>query len=558
MNKDNFIGLIILSLLLSLFLFKNRNNQNLNQKVDNKTENTQKLEEQRNTESDSKDILPSKNGNINLESIKSFKKNIENQDINTEIILENDEIKAYFSSIGGCITKVVLKNYKNVNNKDVVILENSNIMNFNINKSNLNTYNLTFEYDKINDEKIIFRSRDAEGGDNIVITYKLNKERPFEVEQSVFTKENNEIGYIFNDILQQQELNAKECKSKSSVNYLNVNDEVITLNSDPRNEKIEKISDAKWIAFKQKFFTTGIKIDNKIDVEIRIKDINNGILECSSLLKLKSSNNEFKINYFFGPNSYNILKQFTKSFEKNIYLGIPIVSHFNKYVVMPFSEYLSKNINGFLIILILAILLKLLLFPIGIKIYIVTQKMQLLNKIMPFLKERYKNDQQRLAIEQISLYREFGINPLSVLLYNLTQFPFIIAIYNFIPVELIFRNSHFLWCKDMSTYDSILNLNFNIPFYGDHVSLSSILMTITMLIHIIYNSKEMGQGYKINPFHLVIATFMLCVSNRFCCALNIYYVIFNIFTFISQIIFKRIIKFDDFENKINAKIRELK
>ena len=162
-------------------------------------------------------------------------------------------------------------------------------------------------------------------------------------------------------------------------------------------------------------------------------------------------------------------------------------------------------------------------------------------------------------MQQIFLYREFGINPLKMLLYNIVQFPFIIALYNYIPIEFSFRNSSFLWCKDLSSYDSILDIGFNIPLYGSHVSLSAILLGFTMLIYLVMNNTQVEQsGNKVGSFHIFFMIFMVVISNRFCCALNIYYLFFNVVTFLVQFFLNKCVDITEFKNRVDKKIEQLK
>ena len=130
--------------------------------------------------------------------------------------------------------------------------------------------------------------------------------------------------------------------------------------------------------------------------------------------------------------------------------------------------------------------------------------------------------------------------------------------YNYVPVELSFRNSSFLWCKDLSSYDSICDLGFNIPFYGSHISLSAILLGFTMILYMITNNPQIDEsGKRVTGFQIFFLIFMIAISNRFCCALNIYYLFFNFVNFILQVIFSRYINIDDFKRRVDLKIKQI-
>ena len=499
MSKENLIGIVILTILFSVFVMKNGGGKNTNvitnDRVIDKIDNNK--------------VETNENSNPNVLEVDKIRSIKEKTDEQLDIVLENEEMEAHFSKKGGCISKIILKNYKNHKDENVVLLDKTSVSNFKIIESDINTYDIDFITSKITEEEVVFKSINEKY--NIVISYQLNNENKFEIKQTVKTNNNNKINFTFNNILAQQEFDIKDCKNKSAINY-SENGEIKNLYFCQNDTKISKITNCEWVAFKQKFFISGICYNDKMKGELYIKDTNKGVTECNLIAEIESNNNNFELKYFFGPSKYNILKNFTNSFEKNIYLGFPIVSTFNKYIVLPFSEYIGEKTSCILIIFLLVILLKILVLPINIRIYIVTQKIKLLNKVIVILKEKYKNNQQRLAIEQINLYREFGINPLSVLLYNIVQFPFIIAIYNFIPIEMMFRHCSFLWCNDISSSDSVFNFGFNIPFYGDHISISSILMGLTMLFYLLFNDNQSEEGHnKIGLAHIFIMIFMICI-----------------------------------------------
>ena len=460
---------------------------------------------------------------------------------------------------GGCISKIVLKKYKNHKGENVTLIDRTNVVNFELVNLGINTYDLKFLANRISDSKIVFSLMNPS---NIVISYELNKKNQFEILQTIRTTENSEINFTFNNILLQNEYNLDDCKNKSSINYFENNSMKSLYFSN--DKKTKEINNCRWVSFKQKFFTSGFSSENKMSGEIYIKGTDKGVNESNLFAKLTSSNNYFKIKYFFGPNKYQILKSFTGSFEDNIYLGIPVVSSLNKYIILPFSEYVRGWASSIFVLLILVILIKLLILPINFKIYIITKRIRLINEIINILKEKYKNNQQKLVIEQINIFKEFGVNPLSILLYNIIQFPFIIAIYNFIPIEMMFRHSKFLWCNDISSNDYIFNLGFNIPFYGSQVSLSSILMGLTMLVYSFFSEaspvdmKTDGENSKIRLHHIFIMIFMVCMSVRFCCALNIYYIFFNIITLITQVLFSRYINDDKFQQMVNVKMNQIR
>lgn len=567
-NRRELVGLAIFTILFSILMGRyltrfRKKSKGSDKVVTNKVSTNQEVSKVDDSSKDDENVAIKKSGEksskFDIDSIRPIiERNIGNNF--DDIVLENDEIIAHFSLNGGCISKVVLKKYKNHRGENVVLVDRKNIINFELVNLGINTYDLKFLANKLSDSELEFSLIDE--NHNIVILYKLGVENKFEILQTIKTVGNSEVNFTFDNILLQNEYNLDDCKNKSSINYFE-NDTVKSLYFS-NNKKVEKISNCKWVAFKQKFFTSGFSPENQMNGEVFIRGNDRGVNESNLCAKLVSENNCFNIKYFFGPNKYKILQTFADSFGKNIYLGIPLVSSLNRYIILPFSEYLGEGISSVLVIVILVILIKLLILPINLKIYIITRKIKLLNEIINVLKEKYKNNQQRLAIEQINVYREFGVNPLSVLLYNIIQFPFIIAIYNFIPVEIMFRHSKFLWCNDISSSDYVFNLGFNIPFYGDNVSLSAVLMGLTILAYTFFSEisfddmKNNESKTKIGVPHVFLMIFMVCISTKFCCALNIYYIFFNIVTFVTQILFAKYIKDDGFQHRVKVKINQIR
>jgi YidC/Oxa1 family membrane protein insertase len=183
---------------------------------------------------------------------------------------------------------------------------------------------------------------------------------------------------------------------------------------------------------------------------------------------------------YFGPNDYKKLGQVTESFAKNVYLGWPPVYWINKFVIFPVFYFLTNQIGNFgLIIIILVILMRILLLPLSYRSYLSMAKMKALKPELDEIKEKFGEDMTKIQQEQMKLYQQVGVNPLSGCIPLLLQMPILFAMFYLFPNSIELRQQSFLWAEDLSTYDSIVNLPFTIPFYGDHVSLFTLLMTIS-------------------------------------------------------------------------------
>lgn len=242
--------------------------------------------------------------------------------------------------------------------------------------------------------------------------------------------------------------------------------------------------------------------------------------------------------------------------EKLVPLGWGIFGWVNRFAVIPvFNVLNSFNINYGIIILILTVLIKIVLLPLTYKSYISTAKMKVLQPEMSEIQAKFKSDPMKLQQETMTLYRKAGVSPLGGCLPMVLQMPILIAMFRFFPASIELRQEGFLWAKDLSTYDSILDLPFNIPFYGDHVSLFTILMTVSTLI---YTRMNMQMTAATNPSMKYVMYLMpimfLGIFNNYSSGLSYYYFLANMITFGQQYLFKSFVD----EKAIHAKIQENK
>jgi YidC/Oxa1 family membrane protein insertase len=270
----------------------------------------------------------------------------------------------------------------------------------------------------------------------------------------------------------------------------------------------------------------------------------------------------FPMHMYFGPTRYKTLKKYDLDLERQIPLGWSspyILGWINRFAVIPVFNLLeSTGLNYGIIILILTILLKIVLFPIAYKTYMSSAKMRVLkpeideiNKRIP--KEKTMERQQAT----MSLYKKAGVNPLAGCIPMLLQMPILIALYRFFPASIELRQQSFLWATDLSTYDSVLNLGFNIPMYGDHISLFTLLMTISTIIYTKVNNQLMGTqqqmpGMKVMMY--LMPVMFLGFFNNFAAGLSYYYFLANMLTFLQMWIIRRSVD----EAAIHRQIQENK
>ena len=258
---------------------------------------------------------------------------------------------------------------------------------------------------------------------------------------------------------------------------------------------------------------------------------------------------EYDMEFFFGPNKYAVISDYDLQMEEIIPLGwgFFLLQWINRFVIIPVFDFLqSFGWSMGLIILILTILVKIVLFPLAYKQFASSAKMKVIAPEVQKINEKYPKQEQAMQKQQavMNLYKRAGIKPMAGCLPMLIQFPILVAMFRFFPASIELRQQSFLWADDLSTYDSILNLPFNIPFYGNHISLFCLLMTAAQLIYTHISMKQQAQtqtmpGMKFMMYFMPIM--MLFIFNSFSAALNYYYFISLCFTFLQMFIIRKTI-----------------
>lgn len=325
-----------------------------------------------------------------------------------------------------------------------------------------------------------------------------------------------------------------------------------------------------WLSVRSHFFNSTIiadkefkngNYDAKEPVDSNIVATNMSVFA----LPVQASNDySFGFKWYMGPNDYKILKSYKMDLDELIQLGIGpffFVKYISKWMIIPIFDVLSQFISSFgLIIICLTLIIRLLLSFFTYKSYLSSAKMRVLKPELDELRARLGDNQQQMGMEQMKLYRTAGVNPLGGCLPMLLQMPFLLSVYYFIPTAIQLRQSKFLWSNDLSTYDSVLNLGFNIPFYGDHVSLFTLLMTASSLFLALYN-KNMTAGAGGNDANAKMLKYMPYIMpfmflgwfNSMAAGLTFYYTFSNLLSILQQFIIQ---KFIINEDKIHAKIKE--
>lgn len=494
-----------------------------------------------------------------------------------DVVLENEVAKFTFSNKGGTPKEVELKLFKTFDKKPLYLKKGS----FNriglkipVNDKDLNTSDLYFTGGQV-----------TKGDNSQTITYRLNTLDPNKYIEYVYTLSTGSYMMNFDvrvvgmqDIIKGNlalQWNAQFDKQEQDMQNERMNNQVhyrtgahehdyFTLSRKSELKLDEKV---QWVSFKQQFFNvTFIAKNNNFDsayISTKIPESANIVGQSLTTLTLPynhSGNYSFPMEVYYGPNHYKTLKSYDIDLESIIPLGSGIfffVKYINKWIIIPVFNFLSGFIHNYgIIIILLTIFIRLLIAPFTYQSYVSAAKMKVLKPELDELRVKLKDDQQAFGMEQMKLYRSAGVNPLGGCLPALLQLPILVAMYSFFPSSIELRQESFLWAADLSTYDSILHLGFNIPFYGNHVSLFTILMTVSSLFLAFYNRGMTDQSNPVMKFMpYVFPVMLLGIFNRLAAALTFYYFLSNVISILLQWVIQKFIINHD---KIHAQIQENK
>ncbi|MFB6258297.1 MAG: membrane protein insertase YidC [Flavobacteriales bacterium] len=327
------------------------------------------------------------------------------------------------------------------------------------------------------------------------------------------------------------------------------------------------VTTVEWVSFKQRFFSSILISDRGFgtyNANLQVEDLNSEryVSHYKANLTLpfdNAGNKSFPMSFFFGPNKYELLASYERNFEGTMNLGWGIIGWINEYLIIPIFGMLDESgLNYGIVILILTLIIKTILFPLTYKSFLSGAKQRVLKPEIDALQEKYKgsDDQMKQQQEMMALYKKSGVNPMAGCLPMFIQLPILIAMYRFFPTSIELRQEPFLWASDLSSYDSILSLPFNIPFYGDHVSLFTLLMFASTMIYTKLSSSQMGGGGnqqmpQMKVMMYIFPIFILFIFNSWPAGLSYYYFTANVISICQMLIVKHwIIDEDELKRKI--------
>jgi len=507
-------------------------------------------------------------------------------------VVENNLQRLTFSNKGGFLQKVELKDYQTYDSLPLIMFDTVTSkfdLSFFANNRIVNTSQFYF--------KPYINGRPYEGGDltvgegdSLVWAMRLLTDDPQKYIEFVYTvhSDNYMLGFDIRtvgmkdiiatnadymsidwnvDLMKQEKSNDRF--ADESVYYRSLNDKDVdhlVVNKDSEQTVTNKL---KWVSFKQRFFCNVIIADNEFEnakMVMRTSKSNNPRYYKSMSANIevpydmRAESNVIPMKLYFGPNHFKTLRSYKLGLEDQINLGNFFLIRWINYGVIEVFNWLSHyGWNYGIVILILTIIIKTLLFPLAFKSYKSSAITRVLKPEMEAINAKYPKEEDAMKKQQavMNLQKQAGVSPASGCLPALLQFPILVAMFRFFPASIELRQQPFLWADDLSTYDAIVTFR---PIFGmDHLSLFTLLMTITTFIYTYVNNKQMD--YSSNPqmkpmkwMMYLMPIMFFGIFNNYSSGLSYYYMLVNIITFIQMFMFRRMID----EDKVRATIEENK
>ncbi|QBZ97727.1 membrane protein insertase YidC [Flavobacterium sangjuense] len=503
--------------------------------------------------------------------------------------LENDLVKLKIANKGGYVVEAILKKYEKFkkNSGQLVELIKDNNASFNLQlqtKDNrvLNTKDLFFEptLTKVGANQIL--SMKLKAGANEYLEYKyVLAPNQYLVDFDIHSQGLNTVLNASKPIDLQWDL--KSYRNEKSISYENRYAEIYFEYEDGKidyvgqgKDKEENPEKATFIAYKQHFFSTILLTKTPFEkAKLHSHDLVNDdkkdtifTKQYKATIPLAFTNGEldYKMNWYYGPTDYKTLKNYDRNLEKIVPLGWGIFGWINKFIFIPLFGFLSSFMGLGIAIIIFTILIKIAMSPITFKSFLSQAKMKVLRPEIMEIGEKFKKDPMKKQQETMKLYSKAGVNPMAGCIPALIQIPFMYASFQFFPSAFELRQKGFLWADDLSSFDQIFKLPFNIPLYGDHVSLFPILAAIAIFFYMKMTSGDQAMAQppqdgmpdmaKIMKIMIYVSPVMMLIFfNSYGSGLSLYNFISNLITIGIMLVIKRYFIDSD---KIHAQIQENK
>ncbi|MGI4866870.1 MAG: membrane protein insertase YidC [Janthinobacterium lividum] len=469
------------------------------------------------------------------------------------IELKNPDLTLTFSTQGGRVAAVRLNKYKTFFGKPLNL--------FDAQSARYNTTFTTTDGHKVDFAGLNFAAAEpvatSDGGQQLTFsapvaggtvtqTYVVPKtgyEVKYNLKLAGVAVAQEPLQWSFLDNVRQTEQDIKQNRNHTTINHYRADgkqDNLAEASEKPEESKVAE--PLTWVADKHDFFVAGFIADSRPFTNGQFNS--NVNLADSTFIKGLSTKVSLPVadvtsaaggqyRYFFGPNQFNLLKSVAPDFDKNVFLGFSLFRLVNRFVVIPVFNFLQQYISSYgVIILLLVVLIKLVTWPLTYKTYESQARMKVLKPELDEIKAKHGDDQVKTQQETMKLYQQFGVSPLSGCVPTLLTLPILFAMFQFFPNAIELRQQPFLWATDLSTYDNLIKLPFTLPFLGSHISIFTVLMTISTLV-MTYQSNQTNTAAMQGPmkfYSYLMPLIFFFVLNSFAAGLTWYYLVSNLVT----------------------------
>ena len=556
-----FIGFLLISAILMFWFYDNQSSMIENQQMSEAENLVEETYEN-----------PIKEDNTSSNNLKI------DQRFEEEIIsLENENILLEISTGGAEINKILLKNFSNYNEEPLFLVnDNKSIFSYNIpigRNSVINSADLNYTYRIIKPDSEVILTGIIDEQRSLDLTFKLQDNSrivDFDIKLNDSNRSNNndnvELIWGRDSFRNSKSIDYENRYTALAYGFEENKDSYLSVGGSTN----KNINNVNWISFREHFFSSILILNNQVnDVDISSEDLaSNETLDneftkrflANVPLKL-NSDNSLSFSMYYGPTDYETLKEYNLNLENSVQIGWGIFGWLNRFIFFPLFSFLTNYFSYGLSIILMTIIVKVAIAPLTYKSYESQVKMRVLKPELEVINEKFKDDPMKKQQETMNLYTKSGANPMSGCLPAFLQMPIFFALFVFFPAAFSLRGKSFLWADDLSSYDSILDLGFYIPLYGDHISLFPILASIAIFF---YTKMTTGQqmmpasqtgGVNMKVIMYMMPIMMLFFFNNYASGLSLYYFISNILTIVLMLVIKNFI-IDD--NKILTQIEENK
>ena len=497
------------------------------------------------------------------------------------VTLENDVLEMKLSTRGAKPYSVRLKKFRNYDSTDLYMFRPGDAE-YSISLYTgeyIQTKDFNFTLAEQTDSSVVMRLP-FEGGGYIEQkytllgdSYRVDNQLSFVGMQGVIPRNVSSYDIDFEVTMPRMEKGYKNETQYSKLDYYFDGDKKPVEIGRGRSASKRVESRLSWFAFQQQFFSTIVRAPQQFSSgELGIgffqqDDPERNLMACSAKMRAELGQGDkvtVPLEFYFGPNDYKVLKSYGQKYEKIIPLGGWLVGWFTKYAIIPMFDFFSRFISNFgLIILLMTLVIKIVVFPLTYKSYASSAKMSALKPELDKINAKYPhndNQQEMLKKQQatMALYKRAGVSPMGGCLPMLLTFPILWAMFRFFPASIELRQQSFLWCHDLSAYDSIIDYGVRIPILGDHLSLFALLMAVTMWV---YSKLTMSSQPNANDpsaasmrfmslWMMPIMMFFIC--NSLSAALSYYYLLSQLISILQTWLIRKSINKDAILEKVRA------